>query len=116
MRGSIRFTSSLLTLALLWECATSPLGRNQLILFPTAEMDQMGAAAFQEMQEQTSASTDRQNNRYVQCVSHHIIQALPGERPDDWEVLVFDDGAVNAFALPGRKIGVYTGLLDVAEN
>tara|TARA_A100001037_G_scaffold303422_2_gene337386 strand:+ start:8014 stop:8808 length:795 start_codon:yes stop_codon:yes gene_type:complete len=116
MRGSIRFTSSLLTLALLWGCATSPLGRNQLILFPTAEMDQMGAAAFQEMQEQTSASTDRQNNRYVQCVSHHIIQALPGERPDDWEVLVFDDGAVNAFALPGRKIGVYTGLLDVAEN
>ena len=33
-----------------------------------------------------------------------------------WEVVVFDDEQVNAFALPGGKIGVYTGLLNVAEN
>lgn len=29
---------------------------------------------------------------------------------------MFDNEAVNAFALPGGKIGVYTGLIDVAEN
>ena len=33
-----------------------------------------------------------------------------------WEVVVFDSEQVNAFALPGGKIGVYTGLLKVAEN
>jgi predicted Zn-dependent protease len=97
-------------------CATSPLGRSQLILFPDAEMAQMGAAAFQEMQQQTPPSTDPVHNAYVQCVSNYIIRALPGERPEAWEVRVFEDEAVNAFALPGRKIGVYTGLLRVAEN
>ena len=34
----------------------------------------------------------------------------------DWEVVVFNDDQVNAFALPGGKIGVYTGLLNVAKN
>ena len=33
-----------------------------------------------------------------------------------WEVLVFESAEVNAFALPGRKIGVYEGLLRVAAN
>ncbi len=97
-------------------CATSPLGRSQLILFPEREMAQMGATAFQEMQQQTPASADATKNAYVRCVADNILRAMPGERPDAWEVLVFEDDAVNAFALPGRKIGVYTGLLDVAEN
>ena len=34
----------------------------------------------------------------------------------DWEVTVFDDEQANAFALPGGKIGVYNGLLNVAYN
>ncbi|MGD8875104.1 MAG: M48 family metallopeptidase, partial [Gammaproteobacteria bacterium] len=34
----------------------------------------------------------------------------------NWEVVVFNDSDANAFALPGGKIGVYTGLLKVAEN
>jgi predicted Zn-dependent protease len=33
-----------------------------------------------------------------------------------WEVTLFADSQVNAFALPGGKIGVYEGLLDVAIN
>jgi predicted Zn-dependent protease len=33
-----------------------------------------------------------------------------------WEVVVFDSKQVNAFALPGGKIGVYTGILNVTEN
>ena len=97
-------------------CATSPLGRNQLILFPDAEMSQMGAAAFQEMQQKTPPSSNAAKNAYVRCVADNIIRALPGEQPQAWEVRVFEDDAVNAFALPGRKIGVYTGLLDIAEN
>ena len=41
---------------------------------------------------------------------------MPGENPAAWEITVFADDQANAFALPGGKIGVYTGLLDVAEN
>jgi predicted Zn-dependent protease len=108
--------AGLLWAAVLAACATSPLGRSQLILFPESEMSEMGAAAFQEMKQQTPPVTDAGTNRYVQCVADHIIRALPGEDPAGWEVRVFDDEQVNAFALPGRKIGVYRGLLDVAEN
>lgn len=34
----------------------------------------------------------------------------------DWEVQVLDSPQVNAFALPGGKMAVYTGLVPVAEN
>ncbi len=97
-------------------CASSPTGRNQLILFPESDMAQMGAASFQDIKNNTPVSSDAGTNSYVNCVADYIIRALPGEKPEDWEVRVFDDPAANAFALPGRKIGVYTGLLDVAEN
>lgn len=102
--------------ALVHACATSPLGRNQLILFPDAEISQMGAAAFQDIKSKTPVASSAQVNGYVNCVAEHIIRALPNGRPSDWEVTVFDEDQANAFALPGRKIGVYTGLLDVAEN
>jgi predicted Zn-dependent protease len=97
-------------------CATSPLGRNQLILFPDSEMAQMGAAAFQDIQQATPVADERDVNSYVTCVAEHIVRALPDGDPDAWEIKVFEDPSANAFALPGRKIGVHTGLLDVAEN
>lgn len=33
-----------------------------------------------------------------------------------WEVVVFRDNSANAFALPGGKIGVHTGMLKVATS
>ncbi len=97
-------------------CATSPMGRSQLILFPESEMAQMGSAAFREMQQQTPREGATGVNNYVQCVVEHVVLAMPEGRLADWEVTVFADDQANAFALPGGKIGVYTGLLEVAEN
>ena len=34
----------------------------------------------------------------------------------EWEAIVFDDEQINAFAVPGGKIGVYTGILNVAQT
>jgi predicted Zn-dependent protease len=105
-----------LVVLLVAACGTSPLGRNQLLLFPESEMAQMGAAAFQDIQSKQKVSRDSTTNNYVRCVADHIIRAMPGGNPSQWEVKVFDDESANAFALPGRKIGVHTGLLAVAEN
>jgi predicted Zn-dependent protease len=56
-------------------------------------------------------------NSYVECVANAITAQVPASVFNgQWEVVVFDDEQVNAFALPGGKIGVYTGLLKVAEN
>ena len=100
----------------LFGCATSPLGRNQLILFPESQMAQMGVAAYQDIKTKTKATTNGRTDAYVQCVSEHIIRALDGGDPSQWEITVFEDQQANAFALPGGKIGVYTGLLNVAED
>ncbi|MGH8443934.1 MAG: M48 family metallopeptidase, partial [Solimonas sp.] len=49
---------------------------------------------------------------YVQCVAKAITNEIGGT----WEIQTFDSKDVNAFALPGGKIGVYTGLLKVART
>lgn len=95
-------------------CATSPTGRSTLYLFPEGQMSQMGVQAYQEIKQQQKVSTSRRANNYVNCVTNAITAQLPGDTA--WEVTVFDDDSANAFALPGGKIGVHTGLLDVAKN
>ncbi|MBA2492064.1 MAG: M48 family metallopeptidase [Gammaproteobacteria bacterium] len=100
--------------AWLTACATSPLGHKQLQLFPDDQMSEMGASAFQQMKQETPSESDPQVNQYVECVADAITGALDSDQV--WEVQVFEDKAVNAFALPGGKIGVYTGLLEVAES
>lgn len=106
-------TSSLLLAA----CASSPTGRHQVLLFSGSEMSKLGAQSFAELKKQETINHNQKTNAYVQCVSNAITARL-GPQPDfkEWEVVVFESEQVNAFALPGGKIGVYTGLLKVAKN
>src|SRR6185295_6078854 len=74
----------------------------------------MGVQAFQEVKQDTPESKDPQLNAYVRCVAGAITkQAAPNA---NWEVRVFESPEVNAFALPGGKIGVFTGILAVAKT
>lgn len=97
-------------------CATSPTGRRQLLLYPEAQVAQLGAQAYQDIKAQEPINDDPAVNRYVACVSDAIIEANRDRLSGQWEVTVFADEQANAFALPGNKIGVYTGLLRVASN
>ncbi|HEX6999059.1 MAG TPA: M48 family metallopeptidase [Gammaproteobacteria bacterium] len=54
---------------------------------------------------------------YVECITNRLIDVLePSFQDLSWEVVVFDDDAANAFALPGGKVGVFTGILRVADT
>lgn len=98
-------------------CTQSPTGRSQLQLFSSDELAQLGAQSYNSLKEQEKVSNDPALNRYVQCISNDLIAVLPEPwAQQTWEVTVFDSEMVNAFALPGGKIGVYTGLIDVAET
>ena len=98
-------------------CSASPTGRNQLILFSDSDMSSLGTKSFEQMKQEQKISQDKKTNSYVQCVTNAITKFVPKQPGfDEWEVVVFDSEQVNAFALPGGKIGVYTGLLKVAEN
>lgn len=119
MRMTLRSMLLLLVIAAVAAgCTTSPTGRQQLQLFPEKQMARMGTEAYENIKQQTPVAEDPAVNRYVSCVADAIIRVLPegNNRPEDWEVTVFRSDQVNAFALPGGKIGVYTGLLRVAEN
>ncbi|AKH70490.1 Peptidase family M48 [Spongiibacter sp. IMCC21906] len=102
--------------ALLASCAESPTGRRQVLLFGNAEMSQMGTTAFDEMKQKMTVSSNSNTNRYVTCVADAITTMLPAEWRGSWEVVVFEEDSANAFALPGKKIGVHTGILKVAKN
>lgn len=99
-------------------CATSPLGRRQLVLFPDAEMRAMGVASFDKLRSEMRATSDERAIRRVRCVADAITAQVdaPEASGGSWEVVVFEDESANAFALPGGKIGVHTGLLRVAAN
>jgi predicted Zn-dependent protease len=109
--------AALLALGLAAACTTTPTGRSQLILVSDADMDRMGATAFAQVKAGGKVSRDAGANRYVGCVARAVIAQLPEPaRSKPWEVVVIDDPSANAFALPGGKVGVHTGLLKVAAN
>ena len=113
-----RLAFLLLILPILTHCATSPLDRRQVVLYSEAEMARQGEQAYRQMQNELPVTPNASETIYVQCVADYIIEALdePMRSSVTWEVTVFDDEQANAFALPGGKIGVYNGLLDVAFN
>lgn len=102
---------------LLASCAQSPTGRSQMLLFSPQQMSQLGADSFEQMKKQEKVSKDARMNAYVSCVAKAVTAQVPSQYGiTSWEVVVFDSKQVNAFALPGGKIGVYSGLLKVAKN
>jgi predicted Zn-dependent protease len=106
----------LTALTALAACATSPLGRSQLQLFPDEELAKMGAAAFANIDEETPRVNDPEMTAYVTCVADNILAAIPDVSPREWDVAVFKSDERNAFALPGGKIGVYSGMTTLAES
>ena len=91
------------------------LGRNQLLFVSQAQMAQLATSAWADLKKQEKLSRDPKYINRMQRVAPRIIQAAGGN-PAQWEVQVFDSDQLNAFALPGGKIGFYTGILDIMEN
>jgi predicted Zn-dependent protease len=101
---------------LLAGCETAPItGRSQLIVVPEAQVAQMGLQTFQEILKKEDVSNDPKLNALVQKVGSRVAQAVdPGIK---WDFVTFnDDKQVNAFALPGGKVGVYSGLFKVVSS
>lgn len=113
-----KLSTAVLLVALSAACATSPTNRRQVLLYSEAEMVRQGEGAYRQMQSELPMSSDPREITYVQCVADHVIAALEPTQQAAyrWEVTVFDSPQANAFALPGGKIGIYTGLFDVAYN
>jgi len=91
------------------------LGRSQLLLVNDASLVTAGQQAWQESLAKGRISRDPVANERVRRVGQRIVNAAGmGNQP--WEYAVFENATPNAFALPGGKIGVNTGLLALAPT
>ncbi len=101
-------------------CATttSSTGRTQYVgAVSQQQLDQLGAQAFVEAKSKGPLSSDAKQNGYVRCVVNALVRQLPPQSQRvAWETALFANKEPNAFALPGGKVGVNTGIFSVAQN
>ena len=100
-----------LALLLVVACSTVPeTGRRQLLIVPSSVEAEQGTLAFNQLKSRNRVSGDPTANARVRRVGRKIAAAV--KRPDiPWEFAVFVNPTPNAFALPGGKVIVTTGLL-----
>ena len=106
----------LLLVLVLVACAKAPItNRTQFILLPRSLEMELGASAYLSILETEKISRNAHYNGVVRRVGQRIaaVSHTPNLR---WQYTVFDNEQVNAFALPGGKIGVYTGMMPVAKT
>ena len=98
-------------------CTAAPYTRrSQLILLLPEQESKLGAQAFRQVLTKSPVDPRPAVNRPVEEVGRRLARAA--NRPDyKWEFAVIDDPKqVNAFALPGGKVAVYTGLFPIAQD
>src|SRR5262245_7340824 len=104
-------------LLLIVACTQAPFTkRSQLILVSTEEETKLGAQAYREVLAKSPTVNSDHFVTPVRRIGERLARAA--QRPDyKWEFAVIDDPMqINAFALPGGKVAVYTGILPVAQD
>jgi predicted Zn-dependent protease len=116
----VQLACGLVGVVLLAGCTTiaSPTGRRQYVGgVSQQQLDQLGDQAFAEAKARQKLDTDGRQNAYVRCVVDALVAQLPPQwRTAPWDVALFADDEPNAFALPGGKVGVNSGIFKVARN
>ncbi|WP_404423850.1 M48 family metallopeptidase [Nibricoccus sp. IMCC34717] len=99
-------------------CYTVPETGRQAFVLPIFDDVAMGAQAFAEIRAKERPSTNAADIARVERVGRRIATAVGDRLPGaQWEFVTFEaPETVNAFALPGGKVGVYSGLLRLAAN
>lgn len=110
------FTTFIIVLA---GCYTVPeTGRTSLNFISVGKELQLGISEFEKMKSEAPISSDPILTGRLQRVGRRIAEAVGNDLPSaQWEFVLFDEpNTINAFALPGGKVGVYTGILDIATS
>lgn len=104
----------ILIASILGGCVQTYGGRRALILIPNSQEMQLGETAFKEMNAKEKRCMNAQANALLGDIGRRIAGVSP--KPNwKWQFHLFDSPkTLNAFALPGGKVGVYSGLLGTA--
>lgn len=108
-------------------CSEVPItGRRQLNLVPDDLINSMSVQQYSQFIAESKLSTDARQAAMVRNVGQRIVKAVNeycqkycDEDPFagyEWEFNLVEDKAVNAFAMPGGKVVVYSGILPVTQT
>ena len=100
-------------------CSTNPVtGRDQLILVSDQQLAQLGLRTWQALladaplQEATHSTTTE-----LRDIGERVVTAAGPNLPAaDWDYRVIEQEQINAFVMPGGKVGFYEGILDIMDN
>ncbi|MBU6180729.1 MAG: M48 family metallopeptidase [Verrucomicrobia bacterium] len=118
LRPAQSFALATLAAALVGVACTTTVpetGRKQINMLPPAKEAALGLTEFQKIKQTKKITTNPAYHDPVQRVGKKLSVHMPV--PDaQWEFVVFEDPTPNAFALPGGKVGLHTGLFQITQN
>ena len=109
-------------------CATAPITeRRQLKIVPEAKLNAQAAQIYEKIKKKEKLSKDIETLDLIKTIGKKMENSI-GEyfykaklddptKFFDWEYILIENKKVrNAWCMPGGKIAVYTGILDVTKN
>jgi predicted Zn-dependent protease len=119
------FTS--LSILVLASCSTVPItGREQLNFVPDSQVNKLSLTEYHDYISKHTLSNNAADTKMVKdvgakiqkavetyCAQNNLSKRIKGYK---WEFNLVEDSSVNAFAMPGGKVVVNTGLIPVAKN
>lgn len=97
-------------------CETNPVtGRNQFILVNESQLSQMALQAWAQQRQQTPAWRNPGQQARLERVGMNIARAANAANLD-WEFVIFDRPDLNAWVLPGGKVGFYRGMMELTQT
>jgi predicted Zn-dependent protease len=109
-------------------CSSAPItDRRQLKIIPEAKLNAQAAQIYEKIKEKEKMSDDVKTLNEIKYIGKKMEVSIAEyffrsdiEDPTigfDWEYILIEDKKVkNAWCMPGGKIGIYTGILDVTKN
>ena len=109
-------------------CATAPITeRKQLKIISEAKLNAQAAAIYEKVKKKAKMSNDKKTlndikkigSKMEAAISEYFYQSNIADPTInfDWEYILIDNKKIkNAWCMPGGKIAVYSGMLDVTKN
>ncbi len=117
LRGAVRLCGTASLLGLVVGCVRAPgTARDQLIFISEEKEIAMGQEAYRQVLRQARLNQNPELNEMVHRIGKRIAAAA--SKPEyHWEfAVVQEDEMVNAFALPGGKVVIFTGILKYTKT
>ena len=109
-------------------CATAPItDRRQLKIIPESTLNRQAAQIYERVKKKSKLIYDNKDFKEITSIGKEIENSVSSyfsheglsdpTRNFQWEYILIDNDKIkNAWAMPGGKIAVYTGILEVTKN